>query len=153
MSLKDLLESGKFFKLVCGAGNEDANEVEKLVKLYSVAGCKFFDLSAKEEIVDAAKKGLDGREGYLCVSVGIKGDPHERKAQIDYEKCVGCHKCEEVCPQKTIRHCKVKQFRCIGCGKCYSVCKRGAISFTSQNKDLRDVLPPLIAKEIGRAHV
>lgn len=148
MSLKDLLESGKFFKLVCGAGNEDANEVEKLVKLYSVAGCKFFDLSAKEEIVDAAKKGLDGREGYLCVSVGIKGDPHERKAQIDYEKCVGCHKCEEVCPQKTIRHCKVKQFRCIGCGKCYSVCKRGAISFTSQNKDLRDVLPPLIAKGI-----
>ena len=56
MALKDLLESGKFFKLVCGAGNEDANEVEKLVKLYSVAGCKFFDLSAKEEIVDAAKK-------------------------------------------------------------------------------------------------
>lgn len=148
MALKDLLESGKFFKLVCGAGNEDANEVEKLVKLYSAAGCKFFDLSAKEEIVDAAKKGLDGREGYLCVSVGIKGDPHERKAQIDYEKCVGCHKCEEVCPQKTIRHCKVKHFRCIGCGKCYSVCKRGAISFISQNKDLREVLPPLIAKGI-----
>ena len=98
--LKELLENQKCFKLVCGAGNEDAFEVEKLVKLYSLAGCKFFDLSAKPEIVDAAKKGLEGREGYLCISVGIKGDPHVRKARIDYEKCIQCHKCEEVCPQK-----------------------------------------------------
>ncbi len=146
--LSDILENRKCFKLVCGAGNEDADEVEKLIALYSAAGCKFFDLSAKEEIVDAAKRGLRAGEAYLCVSVGIKGDPHVRKAQIDYEKCVGCHKCEEVCPQKTIRHCKVKQSRCIGCGKCHSVCKRGAVSFVSENKDLREVLPPLIAKGI-----
>lgn len=146
--LKDLLEAGKCFKLVCGAGNEDAKEVEKLVALYSAAGCKFFDLSAKDEVVEAAKKALGDKEGYLCVSVGIKGDPHVRKAQIDYEKCVGCHKCEEICPQKTIHHCKVKQFRCIGCGKCYSVCKHGAISYISESKNLREVLPPLIAKGI-----
>lgn len=146
--LKDLLEAGKCFKLVCGAGNEDAKEVEKLVALYSAAGCKFFDLSAKEEVVEAAKKALGDKEGYLCVSVGIKGDPHVRKAQIDYEKCVGCHKCEEICPQKTIHHSKVKQFRCIGCGKCYSVCKHGAISYISESKNLREVLPPLIAKGI-----
>lgn len=142
--LKDLLEKGKCFKLVCGAGNEDAVEVEKLVALYSAAGCKFFDLSAKPEIVKAAKRGLQGREGCLCVSVGIKGDPHIRKAQIDYEKCVGCHKCEEICPQRTIKHCKVKAARCIGCGKCFSVCKHDAISFISENKDLSEVLPPLL---------
>mgnify|MGYP001661117797 FL=1 len=146
--LKELLEAGKCFKLVCGAGNEDALEVEKLVALYSKAGCKFFDVSAKPEIIDAAKKGLQDREGYICVSVGIKGDPHVRKAQIDYEKCAGCHKCEEICPQKTIKHCKVKTARCIGCGKCYSVCTHGAISFLSENKDLREVLPPLIEKGI-----
>ena len=35
--LKDLLESKKCFKLVCGAGNEDAQEVEKLVKSHSLA--------------------------------------------------------------------------------------------------------------------
>ena len=147
--LKELLDSGKCFKLVCGAGNEDANEVEKLVALYSAAGCKFFDLSANPEIVEAAKRGLQGRSAYLCVSVGIKGDPHVQKAQIDYEKCAGCHKCEEICPQKTISHCKVKKARCIGCGKCYSVCKHGAISFTSENKDLKEVLPPLIEKGIN----
>lgn len=38
--------------------------------------------------------------------------------------------------------------RCIGCGKCYSVCRHGAISFVSENKDLREVLPPLIEKGI-----
>ena len=146
--LKELLEAGKCFKLVCGAGNEDALEVEKLVALYSKAGCKFFDVSAKPEIIDAAKKGLQDREGYICVSVGIKGDPHVRKAQIAYEKCAGCHKCEEICPQKTIKHCKVKPARCIGCGKCNSVCTHGAISFLSENKDLREVLPPLIEKGI-----
>lgn len=167
--LKDLLDAGKCFKLVCGAGNEDALEVEKLVALYSAAGCKFFDLSAKPEIVDAAKKRLCDREGYICVSVGIKGDPHVRKAQIDYEKCAGCHKCEEICPQKAILIDKssayaqhLKQIyglntsalraqlasRCIGCGKCYSVCKSGAISFACRNKDLKEVLPALIEKNI-----
>ena len=146
--LEDLLKSNKCFKLVCGAGNEDATEVEKLVKLYSSAGCKFFDLSAKPEIVDAAKRGLEDREGYLCVSVGIKGDPHVRKACIDGEKCVGCHKCEEICPQKAIRGSKINKVRCIGCGKCENVCRHDAIYYISENKDLREVLPPLIEKGI-----
>ncbi len=169
--LKELLDSRKCFKLVCGAGNEDAAEVEKLVALYSSAGCKFFDLSAKPEIIDAAKRGLQGREGYLCVSVGIKGDPHIRKAQIDYEKCSGCHKCEEICPQKAILidgsspfAARVKRVygrmlnasalrtllaaRCIGCGNCYSVCKHGAISFREENLDLKEVLLPVIEKGI-----
>ena len=42
--LKDLLEAKKCFKLVCGAGNEDTLEVEKLVTIYSKAGCNFFDV-------------------------------------------------------------------------------------------------------------
>lgn len=146
--LEDLLKPNKCFKLVCGAGNEDAAEVEKLVKLYSSAGCKFFDLSAKPEIVDAAKLGLEDKEGYLCVSVGIKGDPHVRKACIDGEKCVGCHKCEEICPQKAIRGSKINTARCIGCGKCANICKHDAISYVSENKDLSEVLPSLIEKGI-----
>lgn len=147
--LKDLLDKGKCFKLICGAGNEDAVEIEKLVKLYSMAGCKFFDVCAKPEIVDAAKRGLENREGYICVSVGIKGDPHIRKAQTDLEKCAGCHKCEEICPQNAIYNCVVKDVqRCIGCGKCFSVCSHDAISFVEENIELCDILPPLIDKGI-----
>ena len=56
--LEGLLKEKRCFKLVCGAGNEDADEVEKLVTIYSLAGCNFFDVCAKSEIVDAAKRGL-----------------------------------------------------------------------------------------------
>lgn len=145
--LSDILD-GKCFKLVCGAGNEDAAEVEKLVKVYYEAGCRFFDLSAKPEIVDAAKRALNGREAFLCISVGIKGDPHVNKAQIDYDKCIGCGKCDEICPQGAIKYHKVKKIRCIGCGKCAKVCSKGAVSYVSQEVDLREVLPPLIEKGI-----
>lgn len=149
--LKTLLENGNCFKLVCGAGNEDAAEVEKLVTLYAKAGCRFFDLSAKEEVLEAAKRGLaraGAEDAFLCVSVGIKGDPHISKAQIDTEKCVGCGKCDEICPNNAIKYHKVKQIKCIGCGKCAKVCSKGAITYTSENIDLNIVLPPLIAKGI-----
>lgn len=148
--LAEILD-GKCFKLVCGAGNEDAKEVEKLAALYSAAGCRFFDLSAREEIIDAAQNGLEYsnvKDAFLCVSVGIKGDPHINKAQIDYDKCIGCGKCDEICPQSAIKYHKVKKFRCIGCGKCAKVCSKGAISYISEDKDLRDVLPSLIEKGI-----
>ena len=141
--LKELLESGKCFKLVCGAGNEDIEEVERLVALYSAAGCKFFDLSAKPEVVEAAKRGLR-QEATLCVSVGIKGDPHINKAQINYEKCKSCGICDEICPQKAIKYHKVKTSRCIGCGKCAKACPQKAISYISQNMEPEKVLPPLI---------
>lgn len=148
--LEDLLKERKCFKLVCGAGNENEEEVYDLVKLYAQAGCKFFDLSAKSEIVLAAKRALSDagvEDAYLCVSVGIKNDPHVSKARIDYEKCVQCGKCQEICPQKAINYFKVNAKNCIGCGKCYKVCHKSAISFYSQEKDLAEVLPPII--ELG----
>ena len=104
--LKDLLDKKQCFKLVCGAGNEDAIEVERLVTIYSKAGCMFFDVCAKPEIVDAAKRGLRNagieKDRYLCVSVGIDGDPHITKAIIDSEKCVKCGVCKSVCPHDAI---------------------------------------------------
>ncbi len=148
--LEDLLKAQKCFKLVCGAGNENEEEVYNLVKTYAQAGCRFFDLSAKPEIVLAAKKALADccvEDAKICVSVGIKNDPHVSKAQIDFEKCARCGKCEEICPQRAIKNFKVKAQNCIGCGKCYKICHKGAISFYSQEKDLTEVLPPLI--ELG----
>ena len=41
----DLLQSSNYFKLVCGAGNEDKNEVEYLTYVYTLAGCSGFDVS------------------------------------------------------------------------------------------------------------
>ena len=84
--LEDILKEKKCFKLVCGAGNEDVKEVEKLVYIYSLAGANFFDVCANSDVVDAAKRGLKRagikKDRYLCVSVGIDGDPHITKAKI-----------------------------------------------------------------------
>ena len=153
--LKDLLEEKKCFKLVCGAGNEDALEVEKLVTIYSKAGCNFFDVCAKPEIVDAAKRGLKragiDKDRYLCVSVGIDGDPHITKAVIDQEKCRKCGKCKLICPHNAIIELdkyKVKKIRCLGCTQCANICPHNAITMESQLMDYNEVLPKLIEKGI-----
>ncbi len=146
--LKDLLNSGHCFKLVCGAGNEEVEEIKRLVYLYALAGCRFFDLCANKNIVNAARESLKKAEvsdAYLCVSVGIKGDPHSNKAVIDYERCINCGSCESVCLQNAIHYCKVKKSKCIGCSRCWKVCPRSAISYTPEEKKLDEVLPAIIS--------
>ncbi|MBQ7126606.1 4Fe-4S binding protein [bacterium] len=151
--LKDLLDKKKCFKLVCGAGNEDATEVEKLVTIYSRAGCNFFDVCAKPHIVDAAKRGLERagikEERYICVSVGIDGDPHITKAMIDNSKCINCGVCKNNCQHDAILDdFKINKQRCLGCGLCAKNCPVGAISMESQIQDYDEVLPELVKKGI-----
>lgn len=153
--LKDLLINKKCFKLVCGAGNEDADEVKKLVAIYSKAGCNFFDVCAKSEIVDAAKEGLqlagNLADRYICVSVGIDGDPHITKANIDSEKCASCGLCKEKCMHDAISHTnrfEIITERCLGCGICAKNCPHQAIKMESKLIDYKEVLPELIKKNI-----
>ncbi len=144
--LKELLESKKCFKLVCAAGNEDVTQVEKLVALYSKAGCRFFDLCADPEVIKSAKKGLINAnlQSYICVSIGTKGDSHIRKAKIN-NNCIKCEKCLQECPQDAIiQEHLVNESKCIGCGKCSKVCDVGAIDFIDRSKDIKKILPPLI---------
>ena len=149
--LEDLLKKGHCFKLICGAGKEDTEEIRRLVYIYALAGCKFFDLSANLDVIDAAKESLQ-RSGmndiYICVSVGIKGDPHLNKAVIDYNKCVNCGSCESVCPENAIHYVKIKKSKCTGCTKCFNVCPRGAISYISEEKNFIEVIPEIIKKGI-----
>lgn len=149
--LKDILEAKNCFKLVCGAGNEDVEKVKRLVYVYALGGCKFFDLSACKEIVDGALESLKlarAEDAYIGVSVGIKGDPHSNKAVIDYNKCINCASCEAVCPQGAIHYAKVKKSKCIGCARCWKVCPRAAISYISEEKKLDEILPPIIKKGV-----
>lgn len=149
--LKDYLESGHCFKLVCGAGNEDIEEVKRLVYIYALAGCRFFDLSPSKEVLNAANEALDlakAGDTYICISFGIKNDPHVNKAVIDCERCVNCGACEAVCPQGAIHYGKVKKEKCVGCSRCWKVCSRSAISFVSEEKDIAQVLPELVQKGI-----
>jgi len=153
---RNILASSNFFKIVCGAGNEDKDEVRRLATIYTLSGANAFDVSASPEVVEACVQGI--KKAYLLapelniqiptrpfitVSVGMSGDHHVRKASIN-SQCVACHACEKFCPTKAISHdLKVATYLCIGCGHCAAVCppKVNAISFAHNEKNLKEVLP------------
>lgn len=153
--LKKIFQERRFFKLVCGAGNEDLTEVRRLAAIYTLAGVAMHDLSANVEVVEAAKKGIEeayalapllgrkvGMRPYLNVSIGIKGDPHVRKALIDRSSCVECGECIKACRQDAISEdYSVAEPRCIGCGECEKACPAGAIRYMHKRADFENILP------------
>ena len=136
------------FKLVCGAGNEDAESVKRLVYVYTLSGCKLFDISARKEILEAAKQGqkLAGTDdAHFCVSVGIKGDKHIMKASIDKTKCIECLVCCKNCPQSAIDETIiVNKKKCIGCGICMHYCPQKAIETEEHDVDCAEILPYMV---------
>jgi ferredoxin len=113
--LKNLLEKEKCFKMICGAGNEDAPYVKKLALVYTLAGAKILDVSCNVKVIEHAMEGIDmaydlapslgveiGIRPYIMASVGMPGDHHVRKSYIDPNKCIGCDICIPVCPTEAI---------------------------------------------------
>ncbi len=113
--LKKKLIENKCFKVICGAGNEDIDEVKKISFIYTLAGATLLDVSANPTVVEAAVKGIDlanefhkknkiGKKNkpFIVVSVGMPGDHHVRKSYIDPNTCIGCKVCIPVCPTKAI---------------------------------------------------
>jgi ferredoxin len=154
--MEELLERGKYFKLVCGAGNENAEEVKKLTILYTLAGAKGMDVSANIEVVEACMKGIDiafelsERMGinlkirpFIMVSVGMPGDHHVRKSYINLDTCLKCDLCIPVCPTDAIPSSLVViKEKCIGCGNCSAICPRqDIIHYEHNDRELRDLLP------------
>lgn len=158
--MRDLLNRGKYFKLVCGAGNENVTEVRRLALIYTLAGANAFDVSATPEVVGACMEGIDLAYEYadkidkkiefrpfITVSVGMPGDHHVRKAFI-VDDCVDCGKCIPVCPTDAIPSSyQIIQEKCIGCGNCEAVCppKIAAVRYTHNAKGLKEILPLCIA--------
>jgi Pyruvate/2-oxoacid:ferredoxin oxidoreductase delta subunit len=146
-----------YFKIVCGAGNEDPGEVNRLSTVYTLAGALGIDVSANVDIVRAAGKGIDRAftlastlgivleiRPFITVSVGIAGDPHVRKARIIEEKCSACGLCLHHCDQQAIDSdppVHVLTMRCIGCGQCSDICPEGAVEYFTRKVDFQDILP------------
>ena len=154
LAQRDLLKRGAFFKLICGAGNEDAQEVYKLSLVYTLAGASGIDLSARAEVVAAAKRAIDDAQKlqptfdtgevlrpYLTVSVGMPGDPHVRKARILQEACTECNACIPVCPTDAIpASLTIIESRCIGCGACAVACQDDSIGYAHKEIEMERVL-------------
>ncbi|MBN2735030.1 MAG: 4Fe-4S binding protein [Methanomicrobiaceae archaeon] len=155
---QSLMEKRNFIKIVCGAGNEDSDEVRRLTLVYTLAGAAAIDVSANPDIVRNAVKGIDAAfriapeldiiieaRPFINVSVGLKGDPHARKAQILEDMCIQCGKCAEVCEQNAISDdFIIITQRCIGCGICAEECSSDAIEFFHKRVELTTVLPDCI---------
>lgn len=147
------------FKLVCGAGNEDCESVKRLVYVYAKAGCRFFDLSARKEILESAKDALKLAkvdDAMLCVSVGIKGDPHITKAKINESKCIKCGNCFRNCPNDAIySSIIIDEKKCIGCGNCIKKCPTGAISMFDKDVNVKEILPYMVKNgvEVLELHI
>ena len=136
------------FKLVCGAGNEDTESVMRLVFVYSKAGCKLFDISARKEILEAAKRGVElakVNDVDYCVSIGIKGDKHITKAKINNSLCIKCGNCYRICPNDAVlSSIIIDDKKCIGCGKCSQKCPTGAIKMEDKDVNYREILPYMV---------
>lgn len=155
LSLKELLQSEKCFKLICGAGKYEPIEIEKAVSIYAEAGARFFDVSATASSVEAAIRGLqkavksdhEMADYHICVSLGTQNDPHIRTAIINNKKCYRCGKCANICPEAAItqkgENYSILSEKCIGCGKCEQICKWKCITFITQNQETTQILSEL----------
>lgn len=154
--IKNILNSGKILKFICGAGNENYKEIEKLSFVFASAGFNMIDVSAKLEAVNSAKAGIKkaGKENdvAICVSVGLSDDIHLKKAVINSQKCTLCMECINICPQNALFREDEKIFvdekKCIGCSKCVSLCLSDAIFMEHKYKMPYTMILPLLSEDI-----
>ncbi len=153
--LRKIFERREYFKIVCGAGNEDAEEVRKLSLVYTLAGANGIDVSANVAVVKSSVTGVNKafelapklskkikNRPFINVSIGMRGDPHIRKAEINSQICTNCGACLTECLQKAITDdFQIISKRCIGCGECSRVCPVKAVSFYDKRIELATILP------------
>ena len=122
LELQNLLDTGQYFKMICGAGNEDTEEVRRLAMIYTLAGAKGLDISTTPSVVLAAVDGINrayeiadklnidiGIKPFIMISVGMPGDHHVRKAYIHEDLCIKCGLCvAPVCPTVAIEPIEIK---------------------------------------------
>ena len=173
LELQNLLDTGQYFKMICGAGNEDTEEVRRLAMIYTLAGAKGLDISTTPSVVLAAVDGINrayeiadklnidiGIKPFIMISVGMPGDHHVRKAYIHEDLCIKCGLCvAPVCPTVAIEPIEIKvetafviEEKCIGCGACSAVCPiMDCITYSHNDKLLEDLLPHCI--ELGAENI
>ena len=173
LELQNLLDTGQYFKMVSGAGNEDTEEVRRLAMIYTLAGAKGLDISTTPSVVLAAVDGINrayeiadklnidiGIKPFIMISVGMPGDHHVRKAYIHEDLCIKCGLCvAPVCPTVAIEPIEIKvetafviEEKCIGCGACSAVCPiMDCITYSHNDKLLEELLPHCI--ELGAENI
>lgn len=143
----------KKFKLVLGLGNNSLEQISLICQIYALAGADIFDLSPNKMSLKAArdgvlKAGLNPEDFKFCISLGLKGDKHIKKAFINQKKCKKCLKCLDICAQEAIFNdegtVKVDESKCIGCMQC----KKECIEFYDRETDIIKTIKKLKDEKI-----
>jgi Fe-S-cluster-containing hydrogenase component 2 len=168
------LETGSWFKLICGASFQHLPAVRNLVLAYALAGADCIDVAADPAVVLTAKLALEKAQRLairglspnpatspnplLMVSLNAGEDPHFRKAIFDADACpTDCWRpCEQVCPADAIAFSATQSGvitdRCYGCGRCLPICPANHIVTQAHHPCLDEViasvLPQVNALEI-----
>ncbi|MEL7522834.1 MAG: 4Fe-4S binding protein, partial [Cyanobacteria bacterium J06553_1] len=156
------LQTGQWFKLICGASYQALPAVRNLSLAYALAGADCIDIAADLAVVKAAKDGLsaaakiaaDDERGagytrpWLMVSMSAGEDPHFRKAWFNPAICpTDCPRpCEQICPAAAIDTVGVIPERCYGCGRCIPICPLGLIEARSYPTQLDAIAQPVLSE-------
>ncbi len=152
------LENGTFIKVICGAANTNVFHIERLALVYALSGADAIDVSPSTEAICAAKSGINRaieiysnnpdiyphfNEPIIMASVNCGDDLHFRKIKVDYDKCVNCLECIDVCLSRAIfeqdAKIHIKLENCYGCGRCFNKCVHHAIDFVNLNNSLTQI--------------
>ena len=131
------LQTGSWFKLICGASYQHLPAVRSLALAYGLAGADCIDVAADAAVISAAREGIEvaqqlskgRRSPWLMVSINDGEDPHFRKAEFDATQCPSdCPQpCVGICPANAIAldgngFAGVVDRLCYGCGRCLPIC-------------------------------
>lgn len=141
------LQSGHWFKLICGASFQHLPAIRNLTLAYTLAGADCIDVAADPAVIYAASQGIAAAVAlaskaaveksehsvpspWLMVSLNDGEDPHFRKAELVPDCCPSdCSQpCVTICPAGAIDFTNplepagVTAERCYGCGRCLPVC-------------------------------
>lgn len=140
---KQVLRSGRWFKLICGASYQDLPTIRNLALVYSLAGADCVDVASDPAVIRVAQAGIDRaleleptlEKPLLMASINDGQDPHFRKATFDPNQCLtNCKQpCVAVCPTHAIaKDGQISPDLCYGCGRCLAVCPVQIITAQAQ---------------------
>lgn len=159
------LQSGCWFKLICGASYQHLPVIRNLALAYTLAGVDCIDVAADPTVIKIVQEALDTaaelRAGstfqdrlnrpWLMISINDGEDPHFRKATFNPEHCPSdCSRpCISSCPTEAITFAEnypsgVHSSRCYGCGRCLTVCPPQIIEAENHVAPAVTVLPQVI---------
>ncbi|MCW6035876.1 4Fe-4S ferredoxin [Spirulina subsalsa FACHB-351] len=168
------LQSGCWFKLICGASFQHLPAIRNLTLAYALGGADCIDVAADPAVIAATQEAIGvacalqqeaqargflwKTKPWLMVSLNDGEDPHFRKAVFDPQSCPPhCPRpCEGICPAEAIAFGEnpgVIEALCYGCGRCLPVCPSQLITAQSYVSTPEIVVPLLFDQGIDALEI